>query len=170
VPATPPASAAAAAQARLCTRATGEAAVTACRHALELGLPAARQAAIEAALASRLGALDRWDDVVEVYRGAVARRPTDGEARLRLGTALLHMEDRAKEAEPELREAARLLPGDAEARVLLGNALALAGRLPEGVAAFEEALRLDPEVLDHRPAARAVYDAARRGERWPRVR
>jgi tetratricopeptide (TPR) repeat protein len=145
-------------------------AVTACRHALELGLPAARQGVVEAVLASRLAVLDRWDDVVEVYRGAVARRPDDGEARLRLGAALLHMEDRAAEAEPELREAARLRPQDAEVRALLGNALALEGRLPDAVAAFEEALRLDPAVLEHRPASRAAYDAARRGERWPGVR
>jgi Ca-activated chloride channel family protein len=77
------------------------------------------------------------------------------------------MEDRAREAEPELREATRLRPEDAEAQALLGNALALMGRAPDAVAAFEQALRLDPTVLDRRPAARAAYDAARRGERWP---
>jgi tetratricopeptide (TPR) repeat protein len=157
----------AAAQARICARASGEPGVTACRRALELGLPAARQPAIEAALAARLSSLDRWDEVVEVYRGAVSRRPADAQARVRLGAALLHMRDRAAEAEPELREAVRLRPADAEAQVLLGNALALLGRWADAVAAFDQALRLDPTVLDRRPAARAVYDAARRGERWP---
>jgi tetratricopeptide (TPR) repeat protein len=141
--------------------------VAACRRALELGLPAARQPAIEATLASRLSSLERWDEVIDVYRGAVSRRPADGRARIRLGAALLHMEDRAREAEPELREATRLRPEDAEAQALLGNALALMGRAPDAVAAFEQALRLDPTVLDRRPAARAAYDAARRGERWP---
>jgi Flp pilus assembly protein TadD len=77
------------------------------------------------------------------------------------------MEDRAQDAEPELREAVALRPEDAEARALLGNALALVGNRAEAVASFQEALRLDPTVLDHRPAARAAYDAARRGERWP---
>jgi tetratricopeptide (TPR) repeat protein len=141
--------------------------VAACRKALELGLPPARQPAIEATLASRLSSLERWDEIVEVYRGAVSRRPADGQARIRLGAALLHMQDRAAEAEPELREAVRLRSADAEAQALLGNALALLGRAGEAVAAFEQALRLDPTVLDRRPAARAAYDAARRGERWP---
>jgi len=159
---------AAAAQARLCTRSTGEAALAPCRKALELGLPVTRQPAIEATLASRLAALERWDEVIEVYRGAVSRRPADGPARIRLGAALLHIQDRAAEAEPELREAVRLRPEDAEAQVLLGNALALLGRPADAVSAFEQALRLDSTVLEQRPAARAAYDAARRGEKWPK--
>jgi len=154
-------------QARICARTTGEPGIAACRRALELGLPAARQPPVEATLASRLAALQRWEEVAEVYRGAVARRPADGQARLRLGAALLHMQDRAAEAEPVLREAVRLRPEDAEAQVLLGEALARLDRAPEAVAAFEEALRLEPTVLDRRPAARAVYEAARRGQRWP---
>lgn len=141
--------------------------MAACRRALELGLPAARQPTIEARLASRLSTLERWDEVIDVYRGAVSRRPADGQARIRLGAALLHMQDRAAEAEPELREATRLRPDDAEAQVLLGNALALLGRAADAVGAFEQALRLDPTVLDQRPAARAAYEAARRGGRWP---
>ena len=139
-----------------------------CRKALELGLPVTRQPAIEATLASRLSSLERWDEVVEVYRGAVARRPADGVARIRLGAALLHMQDRAADAEPELREAARLRPDDAEAQVLLGDALARLGRAADAVAAFEQALRLEATILDQRPAARAAYDAARRGEKWPK--
>ena len=154
-------------QARLCTKATGEAAVAPCRKALELGLPVTRQPAIEATLASRLSSLERWDEVVDVYRGAVSRRPADGQARIRLGAALLHMQDRAAEAEPELREATRLRPADAEVQVLLGDALVRLGRAADAVAAFEQALRLDATVLDQRPAARAAYEAARRGERWP---
>jgi len=155
------------AQARICTRAEGEPAVTACRRALELDLPAARQPAIEAALASKLSSLERWDDVIAVYRGAVSRRPADPGPRLRLGAALLHMQDRAAEAEPELREAIRLRPDDAEAQVLLGSALAQLRRYGDAAFAFEQAVRLDPAVLEHRPAARAAFEAARRGERWP---
>ena len=155
-------------QARLCTKATGEAAVAPCRKALELGLPAGRQPAIEATLAARLSSLERWDEVVDVYRGAASRRPTDGQARIRLGAALLHMQDRAADAEPELREAVRLRPDDAEAQVLLGDALVRLGRPADAVAAFEEGLRLDPTILDQRPAARAAYEAARRGEKWPK--
>jgi Flp pilus assembly protein TadD len=155
-------------QARLCTRGTGEASLAPCRKALELGLPVTRQPAIEATLAARLSSLQKWDEVLDVYRGAVSRRPADGEARLRLGAALLHMQDRAAEAEPELREAIRLRPEDPEPQVLLGDALARLGRQADAVAAFEQALRLDPNILDQRPAARAAYDAARRGEKWPK--
>ena len=155
-------------QARLCTKVTGEASIAPCRKALELGLPVTRQPAIEATLASRLSSLERWDEVVEVYRGAVSRRPADGVARIRLGAALLQMQDRAADAEPELREAVRLRPEDAEAQVLLGDALGRLGRAADAVAAFEQGLRLDATVLDQRPAARAAYDAARRGEKWPK--
>ncbi|HUG54543.1 MAG TPA: tetratricopeptide repeat protein [Vicinamibacteria bacterium] len=161
---------AAATQARLCTRSTGEAATAACRRALELGLPPARQPAIEALLAARLAGEERWDDVVEVYRAAVGRRPEDGEARLRLGAALLHMKGQVAEAEVALREAVRLRPEDAEARVALGSALSALGRGAEAASTFEEALRLDPKVLDGRPAARAIYEAARQGEPWPEGR
>ena len=115
-----------------------------CRKALELGLPAGRQPAIEATLAARLSSLERWDEVVDVYRGAVSRRPADGQARIRLGAALLNMQDRAADAEPELREAARLRPEDPVAHVLLGDALARLSRTADAVAAFEQALRLDP--------------------------
>ena len=37
----------------------------------------------------------------------------------------------------------------------------------EAKAAFEAALRLDPRVLDGRPAARAAFEAARGGASWP---
>lgn len=141
--------------------------MAACRHALELGLPPARQPAIEVTLATRLADLQRWDEVVEVYRGAVARRPADPDARLRLGAALLHMQDRAADAETELREAARLRPEDPEAHVLLATALARLGRPADATAEFDEALKLDPTALDHRPAAKAAYEAARQGRSWP---
>jgi cytochrome c-type biogenesis protein CcmH/NrfG len=77
------------------------------------------------------------------------------------------MQDRPAEAEPVIREAVRLRSEDAEAQVLLGETLARLGRFPEAVTAFEEALRIDSTVLDGRPGARAVYDAARRGQSWP---
>ena len=141
--------------------------MTACRHALELGLPEARQPAIEVTLATRLADLGRWDEVVEAYRAAVARRPADAEARLRLGAALLHMQDRAAQAEPELREAVRLRPDDPESHVLLATALARLGRPADATSEFEQALKLDPAVLDHRPAAKAAYEAAREGRGWP---
>ena len=46
-------------------------------------------------------------------------------------------------------------------------ALNALGRYEEAVAAFEEALRLDPAALDGLPAARATLEASQRQERWP---
>ena len=48
------------------------------------------------------------------------------------------------------------------------RALSALGRPSEAAVEFEVALRLDPQVLAGRPAARAVLEAARRGEGWPR--
>ena len=65
-------------------------------------------------------------------------------------------------------EAARLAPRSAEARV--GARAGARGERPlaGGAAAFAEALRLDPEVLDGRPAAQAAFDAGRAaGRRGP---
>jgi tetratricopeptide (TPR) repeat protein len=157
-------------QARVCFAAPpGEAGLDPCRRALALDLAPARRSVVEGTLASRLAALDRWDEVVEVYREGARRRPEDGLAHLRLGTALLHAGAKPAEAEVELRQAVRLRPEDADAAGQLGLALAAQGRAAEAVAAFDQATRLDPRYLDQRPAARAALDAARRGERWPKT-
>jgi tetratricopeptide (TPR) repeat protein len=50
---------------------------------------------------------------------------------------------------------------------VLAIALHALGRYGEAAASFDEALRLDPAVLEGRPAAQAVREAARRGEAWP---
>jgi tetratricopeptide (TPR) repeat protein len=134
-----------------------------------MDLSASRRSVVEGTLASRLARLDRWDEVVEVYRDGARRRPEDGVARLRLGTALLHAGAKPAEAEAELRQARRLRPGDADAAGQLALALAAQGRAAEAVTAFEEATRLDPAYLDNRPAARAAFDAARRGQPWPPI-
>ena len=155
-------------EARACYAAPpGEGGLEPCRRALALDLSPERRSVVEGTLAARLARLDRWDDVVEVYREGVRRRPEDGVARLRLGTALLHAGAKPAEAEGELRQARRLRPQDADAAGQLALALAAQGRAPEAVAAFEDALRLDPAYLEQRPASRAALDAARRGEAWP---
>jgi len=45
--------------------------------------------------------------------------------------------------------------------------LSALGREAEANAAFDEALKLDPGLLERRPAARAVVEAARKAEGWP---
>jgi tetratricopeptide (TPR) repeat protein len=155
-------------EARACFAAPpGEPGLEPCRRALALDLSPARRSVVEGTLASRLASLDRWDEVIEVYRDGVRRRPEDGLAQLRLGTALLHAGGKPEEAEAALREATRRRPQDAEGFGQLGLALAAQGRATEAVGAFAEALRLDPAYLEQRPASRAALDAARKGERWP---
>ena len=154
-------------QARLCEKLSGEESVAACRSALALGLGPSRAASVRQLLAFRLASLDRWDEVVAVYREAARLRPGDADAQLRLGSALLLAADQPEEALEPLREAFRLRPTDPRPHVLLGDALNALGRHGEAVAAFEEALRLDPEALDGLPAAQAALAACRRQQAWP---
>ncbi|TMB53751.1 MAG: tetratricopeptide repeat protein, partial [Chloroflexi bacterium] len=93
--------------------------------------------------------------------------PDRAEAHCRLGWALLFAVDRPEEAIAPLREAARLAPDDPEARLALGIAFNALGREAEANAAFDEALKLDPGLLERRPAARAVLEATRKAQRWP---
>ena len=97
----------------------------------------------------------------------MALRPLDAEAHLRLGSTLLFAVGEPAEAEAELAEAVRLEPGSAVARGFLALALAARGRLKEAADEFDAATSLDEHLLDHRPAMRAAFEAARRGEAWP---
>jgi tetratricopeptide (TPR) repeat protein len=154
-------------QARLCEELSREPAVGACRGALGLGLRRERAAAVRQLLALKLVSLERWDELVELYREEVERDPGDPEAQLRLGAARLYGGDEPEAALGPLQEAIRLRPDDTRARLALGVALNALGRQPEAVAAFEEALRIDPDVLEPLPATRLVLEAARSGRRWP---
>ena len=155
------------AEARRCWSTVGEAGIAACRRALDAGLAPSRASRVELTLATRLAGLGRGDEAADVHRAAVARRPQDGEAHRRLGAALLHGLGRPSDAEALLREAIRLGAGEARTWGDLALALVALGRLTEAVAAFDEALRLDPKFLDGRPGSRAAYEAARAGGPWP---
>lgn len=154
-------------QARLCEDRPGEEGLTACRRAIALGLGTRRLQAVRELVARRLVSMERWDELVEHFREGVALDPESAEAQLRLGSALLFAVDRPEESLGPLREAARLGTDDGEAQVLLGIALNALGRQQEAVAAFEDAARVDPAMVDRRPASRAVYEAAKKAERWP---
>ena len=160
-------SAAAREQARLCERLNLVAGAEACRAALALGIGPERRAALRAQLARHLVALEDWDALADHFRDGVRLEPQAALGWQRLGLTLLFALHQAKAAVSALAEAVRLAPADAEARVGLAQGLAAAGRTGESVAAFEAALRLDPTVLDGRPAARAALEAARAGASWP---
>ena len=156
-------------QARRCESADldRDEAIAACREALRLGLRDPRRSALRQLLAQRLTEAARFDELVALYEEDTTRRPEEPEAWRRLGSAQLFLREDADAALPALEAAVRLRPDDADARVLLGVCLNALGRHAEAVAAFEEALRLDAGALSLRPAAEAVLQAARRGERWP---
>jgi tetratricopeptide (TPR) repeat protein len=157
----------AAEQARLCERLDDEKGLAACEAALALGLDPERRGPVRELLAKHLTDLERWGELAEHYREDVRLAPNDAQAWLRLGSTLLFALDERAEAYAALEEAARLDPDDAGIRSTLALALHSLGRYQEATAAFDEALRLDPHVLEGRPAARAVREAALRGEPWP---
>jgi tetratricopeptide (TPR) repeat protein len=149
-----------------CMEEAREPGVEACRRALALGLPPDRAATVHVVLAVGLAGLERWDEVVETYRGLLELEPKDPEAHLRLGMALLHAAGEPEEALPYLEYALREHP-EARAHGAMGSALNLLGRHREAVEAFEHALALDPSYFEFRPTARQVLELSRRGEVWP---
>jgi tetratricopeptide (TPR) repeat protein len=164
-----PEPAAARQEARRCEETEGdaEAALSACREALRLGLREPRLSAVRQLLAVRLADAGRFDELVLIYREDAERHPDDPVAWRRLGAALLFLKEDAAAAEPALEKARSLRPDDAETLVQLGLCLNGLERHQDAVAAFEEALRLDADALGLRPAAKAALEASRRGERWP---
>ncbi len=154
-------------QARLCEKLNREEGAAACRAALALGIGPARRGATRRMLARHLVALEKWEELAELYREDVRLEPGNAAAWDRLGRTLLFALDQRAEAIAALEQAVRLAPVDAQPRVTLGVALGAEGRYPEAAAALREALRLDPAVLGGRPAARAVLEAAERGQPWP---
>jgi Flp pilus assembly protein TadD len=154
-------------EARRCFAQAGERGVAACRRALALPLGPSRAALVRRTLAEKLTALGRTDEALDVYRDAARARPDDAEAHWRLGEALLALAGDAEGALGPLDRARELAPGDARVHGTRGLALSALGRAADAVRAFEAALHLDPEFLENRPGARAAYQAARRGERWP---
>jgi len=159
--------AAAGEQRRLCLEARREAAVTACRQALQMPLPARGAAVVRQALVDALVELGRGGDAVDVLREAASLHPADAEAQLKLGSGLLHLAGNAEEAVPVLQASLRLRAGDARAYGELALALHRLGQHAEAAAAFAEAERLDPAYFEDRPAARASYEASKRGQSWP---
>jgi Tfp pilus assembly protein PilF len=83
-------------------------------------------------------------EAASIYRQASQLAPGSVEAHENLGRVLLAL-DQAAAALPHLTAALQLRPEKAATRYLLGMALADADRLPEAVAAFQEALR-DPAL------------------------
>ena len=152
---------------RRCFTAEKEEAVEACGAALQAGLGARAAAVVRQVLLATLVELSRLPEAVALLQAAAAAAPADAAAQLELGAALLHFADAADDALAPLQAAVQLRPGDPRAYGELGLALHRLAQYPEAVAAFGEAERLDPAYFEDRPAAAAVYEAAKRGQPWP---
>ena len=154
-------------EARRCEDGEEDGGLAACREALRLGLREPQRSAVRQLLARRLAEQERFDELVDLYLEDTQEHPGESDPWRRLGAARLFLRADPAGALPALQEAVRLRTEDADAHVLLGLCLNGLSRHPEAVSEFEEALRLDPEALELRPAARAAFEAAQRGERWP---
>ncbi len=75
---------------------------------------------------------------------ALQRDPGLADAMISIGKVLCWHEWRFAEGVPSLERAVSLAPNNAEAHWVLGSALALVGRLPEGLEAIRRAVMLDP--------------------------
>ena len=154
-------------QARACFEELGEKGVDACRKALALGAAPQRTPLILRSLARKLEGLGRWEEAALAYADLAALQPTDPDAQLRHGLALLYIRGRPEEALAPLETASRLHPDDTRSRLARGAALNALGRFGESAAAFEDALALDASCLDAQPASRLVHEASLERRVWP---
>jgi cytochrome c-type biogenesis protein CcmH/NrfG len=154
-------------QARLCERLDEQEGVDACRSALALGLDPERRGPVREILARHLVDLESWSELADHYREDVRLAPEDARGWARLGSTLLFALNEKAEALATLEEAARLDPKEPWIWGMLAIARHANGRYDEATLAFDQALRLDPTVLDGKPVAQALREAARRKEPWP---
>jgi tetratricopeptide (TPR) repeat protein len=89
-----------------------------------------------------------WKDTAALFTRAVKVTRDNGIAHCNLGAVLL-TQGKAAEAEPHLREAIRLQPSYGQfqnnTRNNLGTALVALGRIPEGIAEYEQVLKFAPD-------------------------
>jgi tetratricopeptide (TPR) repeat protein len=105
---------------------------------------AARQARVEKEIKAVTDRIDEKfiDDVMRVYREAIAANPQDWQLRYNLGTLLQQLE-RYDEAAQELNVVVEMLPHVPPYRVLLGYALGRSGRWDQAADQFRQAIKRD---------------------------
>ena len=86
----------------------------------------------------------RLAQAIHHLEAAVRIKPDSARAHSDLGSALSKLPERLPQVIGEYQLAVRFSPGSAIPHYNLGNALAAAGRLPEALAEWDTAIRLDP--------------------------
>lgn len=113
-------------------------------------------------LGDTCGALGRSDEAEAAYRRALTLKAKSPTALIGLGGLARRAGDLASAAQlfSDARDALAGQPGRASACSHLGGVLLEVGRRPEALAAFDEAVRLAPEVAGHwRQLARGLRDS-----------
>ena len=102
--------------------------------------------------------INRYDVARECLDTALAADPTGSYPQFLLGF-LFYRQDKMPDAERELQKAQKLNPSDPRSALYLGLTEETLGRLPEAMAQYERAMRLE-ETTGH-PNAEAWIDCAR---------
>ena len=90
---------------------------------------------------------NRIEDAMEMYHQSLAINPSNAEAHVNIGNALLQLGQLAG-AREQYQEAAHLRPGFAEAHHNLGVVLSRLGQRQEAKEQWEQAVRIDPNYAD----------------------
>ncbi|MGA2603615.1 MAG: tetratricopeptide repeat protein [Verrucomicrobiia bacterium] len=90
---------------------------------------------------------NRIEDAMEMYHQSLAINPSNAEAHVNIGNALLQLGQLAG-AREQYQEAAHLRPGFAEAHHNLGVVLSRLGQRQEAREQWEQAVRIDPNYAD----------------------
>jgi len=102
----------------------------------------------------------RLPEAIHHLEAAVQIKPDSARAHSDLGSALSKLPDRLPQVIVEYQLAVRYSPGSAIPHYNLGNALEAAGRLPEALAEWDTAIRIDPAYAPRlkQPMAEAHND------------
>ncbi|MBM4467829.1 MAG: tetratricopeptide repeat protein [Chloroflexi bacterium] len=110
-------------------------------------------------LADVLKKQNRWPEVAQIYRQAIAENPDDWEAHIGLGWSLLYCGYGSEAALAEFRRAIEIAPRRGDGYLAMGQVLAREKGYPEADVWFRMALERDPEKRWYVTRANSARDA-----------